>query len=130
MRPTLLATVLVLIIAHLGPAGNYNPAKPALDVPKDALPFDYFRDRIADLIMIGDSSRETKPRKAALDARAALQRLTDPTPNQLVERGLLSLRLRDTEAAFSDLHLATRLDRESFWALSALGTLYEQAGQY
>ena len=130
MRRTNLTLCFALVMAGTAWAGYYDPAKPALDVPNEALPFDIFRDRTGDLMIVGDASRETRQRKEVLAARAVLQQVVRPTPAQLVQRGILSLRLRDIDAGFADLHQAARDDRQSFWALTALGTAYEQSGHY
>ena len=119
-----------LLVAGSARAGLFDPEKPALEISGDALPFEIFRDRLGDLMVAGDSTRETKQRKQMLKARAALQNLTNPTATELVRRGILALRLRDTDAAFADLHHAAQQDRQNYWAASALGTAHLQSGQY
>ncbi len=118
-------------VAFPGPlrAGIYDPEKPKLDVPGAALEFELFRDRWAAQIVIADPARNTAARKAALAELAALQQLTQPSAMDLVRRGILHLRLQDAGAAQNDLQQAKVLDPRSFWAMTALGTAYQQSDQ-
>src|SRR5262245_45837466 len=120
MRRLLLLVSFGLLVVGSANAGLFDPEKPALDVPGDPVPFEVFRDRLADLVLAGDPSRETKQRKQILEARAELQKLTNPTANELVRRGILALRLRDVDAAFADLHQAAQQDRQNYWAAASL----------
>ncbi|MFL5329324.1 MAG: tetratricopeptide repeat protein [Gemmataceae bacterium] len=129
MRPLTLPIAIIVVMgcALPGLAGIYDPAKPVLDVAEE-LPFEMFLDRRADQLRIGIA--KTKENEAGTAALAVLKQKPDPSPVELVRRGILELKLRETEAALTDLNLAYRRDSNSFWAFAARGTALQQTGQF
>src|SRR5262245_20282467 len=104
----LIAILGMLACVRPAAAGIYDPENPALDVPTE-LPFEpQFRDRWAEIRRIG--VMDSKEHKAATAALAALRQKADLSASDLVRRGILELRLGESDVALADLVQATRRD--------------------
>jgi tetratricopeptide (TPR) repeat protein len=127
-----LTLAVVLAAAPALTGGLYDPAKPELplaDAPPLGLPHPLFVDQLDDVIAVGLPTPVKRARKEALAARDALRGKATLTPGERLWLGVLNLRLRETDSAFTDLQQAYAADPRSFFALAALGTAYQQTGQ-
>lgn len=132
MFTRLVSTLMILAgPIHAAKAGLYDPATPKLDLPTSpgltALPFDTYRFRLSDMMVVGLATPETKPRLEAIATRDRL--LASTAPADLVVRGIVRFRLREIDAALGDWQQAYRRNPRDFWAISALGTGYLATGQ-
>ncbi|MBX7106136.1 MAG: tetratricopeptide repeat protein [Gemmataceae bacterium] len=128
--------LLTILLAFLGLGGSlcaglYDPDQPVLDLAKEgplqALPFDLFRGRMADVMVVGLATPETPLRKAALETRDKLKGAK--TPAELIRRGIVRLKLREVDGALADLQQAYGRNPRNYWAVNVLGTAYLATGQ-
>lgn len=115
-------------------AGFYDPFKlttPLMgaDGPR-ALPWELYRDRLSDVLRLGDPVQPSKLRLAAIERRdALLARGRSLSADELSELGLLQWRLREPEKALETLMRAKAADPRGFWPLANLGALFFATGQ-
>lgn len=118
-------------------AGLYNPAEP-VPVPAAAgktgkpLPFQEFRDRLAELLQLGNDQLSTPLRKHYLERRQALEgkrRFGRLTVEEQVELSAYLIRLRQYDAAIDLLTPLAAQERDNYPVLANLITAHFQAGQ-
>jgi len=127
-----MTTVVWLLLAGRALAGLYDPTRPDVPlpgIPANGLPHELFRSRWNEVIRAGVAVPETDARRRAAADRDALAAIPQPTTDDRIRLGILQLRLREFDAALATLQEAYAADPRNFWAMTALGTAYQQTGQ-
>lgn len=128
------AIAAVIVATATVNAGFYDPFKltsplVGVDGPR-ALPWELYRDRLSDVLRLGDPVQPSKLRLDAIKRRdELLARGRSLSVDELSELGLLQWRLREPEKALDTLMRAKGADPRSFWPLANLGALFFATGQ-
>lgn len=128
-----IAVAVFLAFIGSGRCGLYDPDKPELPLPgigPGGLPFEVFHNRWNNVIRPGVAIPESEARRRAVAERDALAARPTLTPAERVRLGIVRLRLREFDAAMATLQEAYAVNPRDFWTMTALGTAYQQAGQY
>src|SRR5438874_423720 len=121
-----------LVLASPARAGIYDPGErePVLAPLRQGkdLPFELFRDALVDAVRAADALQSGRPpRKGLLERRTGLRKngLDRLAAAQLVELGVVHLRLREVDAALDATKRALDRNPRDFWALTTLATAYQ-----
>lgn len=131
---TLLALNSFLLLTVAARAGLFDPKKPEVELlgssGLEALPHPAFVDRMADLLVVGNPSLpKNTERDKVIAARDALAKQPSLTPHDRIRLAILRIRLREFDPALMELQQAYAANPRDFYAMSALGTVYQQMGQ-